>query len=87
MSLVFAIGGGGGGSGTPLTAYGSAVLVAGTVTVTNASVASGSKFFLTNTAVGGIQGTLSIGTITAATSFVINSSSAQDTSTVSWGFV
>lgn len=78
---------GGGGAGTGFTASGQATLVAGTVTVSNASVASGSVIFLTCGAVGGVPGLLSVGTITAATSFVINSSSDTDTSTVNWGFI
>jgi hypothetical protein len=40
--------------------------------------------FLTNSTVGGTVGTLSVGTITAGVSFVINSSSATDTSQVNW---
>ncbi len=67
----------------PIT-RGSAVLVAGTVTVNTASVAANSLIFLTCLVVGGTQGILSVGTITAATSFVINSTDALDTSTVSW---
>ena len=78
---------GGGSGGTGFTASGTATLVAGTATVSNASIASGSKIFLTILAVGGIPGVISVGTITAGVSFVINSSSVADTSTIAWGFV
>jgi hypothetical protein len=67
----------------PIT-RGSAVLVGGTVTVNTAAVAAGSLIWLTALVLGGTQGMLSVGTITAATSFVINSSNALDTSTVAW---
>ena len=63
---------------------GSAVLVGGTVTVNTALVAANSLIFLTCLVVGGTQGILSVGTIVAATSFVINSTDALDTSTVAW---
>lgn len=63
---------------------GSATLVGGAVTVTTAAVAAGSKIVVSRMTTGGTAGHLSIGTITAATSFVINSSSGSDTSTVYW---
>lgn len=63
---------------------GTAVLVAGTVTVANTSVTATSRIILVNQAVGGTIGILSVGAITAGTSFVINSSNALDTSTVLW---
>lgn len=63
---------------------GTATLVAGTVTVSTAAVAAGSKILLSRQATGGTAGHLSVGTITAATSFVINSSSGTDTSTIYW---
>lgn len=66
---------------------GTAVLVAGTVTVTNAQVRTGDVIRVTRTTTGGTPGHLSVGTITDATSFVVNSSSATDTSTVSWEIV
>lgn len=62
---------------------GQAVLVAGTVTVANTSVTASSRIFLTTAISGGTIGILSVGTITAGTSFVINSV-ATDTSTVNW---
>jgi hypothetical protein len=63
---------------------GQAVLVGGTVTVSTTAVTANSRIFLTIAVAGGVLGILSVGTLTAATSFVINSSSASDTSTVNW---
>lgn len=63
---------------------GTAVLVAGTVTVSTTAVTANSKIFLTCGVVGGTQGILSVGTIVAGTSFVINSSNAADTSSINW---
>ncbi len=63
---------------------GRSVLVAGTVTVTNTKVTANSEIFLTRRVAGGTLGHLSIGTVTGATSFVINSSDAADTSTINW---
>lgn len=63
---------------------GTATLVAGTVTVSSSLVTASSKIFLSFNTPGGTQGFLSQGTIVAGTSFVINSSSATDTSTVNW---
>lgn len=66
---------------------GTAVLVGGTVTVANTSVTTNSRIFLTSQVNGGTPGFLRIGAITAATSFVITSSSVTDTSTVAWFIV
>lgn len=63
---------------------GRATLVGGTATVNTTFASSNCEFFLTNRATGGTVGTLSVGTITDGSSFVINSSSGTDTSTVSW---
>lgn len=63
---------------------GTAILVGGTVTVSNTRVTANSRIFLTNEAVGGTIGIISVGTKTAGTSFVINSSNVLDTSTVAW---
>lgn len=65
-------------------AMGASILVAGTVTVSNTFVTANSRIFLTNQLVGGTVGILSIGTRVAGTSFVINSSSATDTSKIAW---
>lgn len=63
---------------------GQAVLVGGTVTVSNTKVTANTRIFLTRQVAGGTLGHLSVGTVVAATSFVINSSSATDTSTINW---
>lgn len=64
----------------------SAAMAAGTVTVSTTAVAADSVIFLTANTPGGTQGELSAptGSIVAGTSFVINSSSNTDTSTVNW---
>lgn len=71
-------------AGGSIIAVGSAVLVGGTKTVSTTAVAASDKIFLTRLVTGGTVGNLSVGTITAATSFVINSDSATETSTVAW---
>lgn len=74
-------------AGGTIIAFGSAVLVAGTKTVSTTSVATGDKVFLTRLVTGGTVGNLSVGTITDATSFVINSDSNTETSTIAWMIV
>ena len=63
---------------------GTAVLVAGTVTVANTSVTANSRIFLTCQVPGGTPGFLRISARTAGTSFTILSSSGTDTSTVAY---
>lgn len=63
---------------------GTSVLVGGTVTVSNTSITASTRIFTSRQTLGGAAGHLSIGTIVASTSFVINSSSGTDTSTVAW---
>lgn len=63
---------------------GTAVLVAGTVTVNNTSITASTRVFLTAQVAGGTPGALRLGTVVAGTSFVITSSSGTDTSTVAW---
>lgn len=65
----------------------SGAMTAGTITISTTAVTASSKIFLTYANVGGTQGFLSVGTITAGTSFVINSSSSSDTSTVNWWII
>lgn len=67
----------------------SAAMTAGTITISTTAVTASSKIFLTANTPGGTQGVLSAPTasITAGTSFVINSSNALDTSTVNWWIV
>lgn len=74
-------------TGYRIAAAGNAVLVGGTVTVNTIYAASTNEFLLTNKIPGGTAGLLSIGTIVANTSFVINSANALDTSTVSWAIL
>lgn len=68
---------------------GTATLVAGTVTVSTTAISANSKVFLSVDTPGGTQGFLSApnASYTAGTSFVINSSSGTDTSTVNWMIV
>jgi hypothetical protein len=63
---------------------GTAVLVAGTVTVANTSVTANSRIFLTSQADGGTPGFLRVTARVAGTSFTITSSNAADTSTVAY---
>jgi len=77
------------GAGTKISmpTQGTVVLAAGKATVrTSAACTVGATCFyqLTNCGTGGTVGMLSVGTISAGTSFEINSSSATDTSTVCW---
>ncbi len=63
---------------------GKAVLVAGTVTVSTVEVKTSDYIQLTRMVTGGTVGHLTVGTIVNATSFIIDSSSNTDTSTVYW---
>lgn len=66
---------------------GTSTLVGGTVTVSTTAVTASSKIYLTVGVAGGTQGTLSVGTVTAGTSFVINSTSGTETSQVNWWII
>lgn len=68
---------------------GTATLVGGTITVNTTAVTANSKIFISRNTTGGTLGHLSVPTasITAGTSFVINSSSGTETSTVNWWIV
>lgn len=70
--------------GATIVAAGSAVLVAGTVTVANTAVAADDIIVVARLVTGGTVGHLRVGTITAGTSFVLESSSNTETSTVAW---
>ncbi len=65
---------------------GVATLVSGTVTVNNTRVTANSRIFLTGVDGAGVStdGELSLGTIVAGTSFVINSSLLTDVRVVQW---
>jgi len=66
---------------------GISTLVAGAVTVTTTAVTATSRIFLTSQADGGTPGFQRITARTAATSFVITSSNAADTSNIAWMIV
>ena len=68
-------------------AMGTATLVAGTATVSTAEITNTAKVFFANQSPGGVQGHISKGAVTAGTSFVINSTSNTDTSTIAWWIV
>jgi hypothetical protein len=65
---------------------GTATLTAGAVTVATTAVTASSIILVTRNTPGGTAGDLSVpsASITAGTSFVINSASGTDTSTVNW---
>ena len=65
-------------------AWGTATLVAGTVTVSSGIVLSTTKILTGRMTPGGTPGHLSVPTITPGVSFVINSSSASDTSVIAY---
>ena len=68
---------------------GTATLVGGTVTVSTTAVATGSKIFVSRNTVGGTTGNLSTpdASIVNGTSFVINSTSGSETSTINWWII
>jgi hypothetical protein len=76
------------GTGTNASA-GTAVLVAGTVTVSTTAVTASSIIFLTCQVLGTVTvaSALSIGTVTAGSSFVIKSAVVTDTSTIGWWII
>jgi hypothetical protein len=63
---------------------GRATLASGTATVSTTWASTSYNYQLTNCGVSGTPGILSVGTVTAGTSFVINSTSSSDNSTVCW---
>lgn len=65
---------------------GQATLVGGTVTVNTTAVTASSLIFLTDATTGALTnvGSLTVGTIVAGTSFVINSTNVLDTSKANW---
>lgn len=73
-------------AGTNGTA-GVATLVAGTVEVATTAIKAGDKVRLTRQVTGGTEGHLTVGTVTAGTKFVIDSSSNSDTSQIFWEIV
>jgi len=76
--------------GTPANpSIGTATLVGGTVTVNTTLAATGSKIFITRNTPSGTLGDLSVpdASIVNGTSFVINSSSGTETSTINWWII
>jgi hypothetical protein len=67
-----------------LARSGTAVLVAGTVTVNDASITADSRILLTTNAPGGTPGWAHVSARSVGVSFTITSSSATDTSTVAY---
>lgn len=59
-------------------------LSSGTATVSTTEVLAGDNIILSRVHAGGTLGNLSVGTITAGTSFTVTSSSNTDTSTIYW---
>lgn len=70
-----------GGAGAQV---GTGTLSSGTVTISTTAVTASSLVFLTDTANGANIGILSVGTKTAGTSFVVNSSNVLDAGTFNW---
>jgi len=71
-------------TGGSLHLGGTAVLVAGTVTVANSAITANTRIFLTSQVDGGTVGFLRVSARVASTSFTITSSNVLDTSTVAW---
>jgi len=66
----------------------SGAMTAGSITISTTAVTASSKIFLTHAGSNVTNaGVLYVGTITAGTSFVINSSNASDTDTVNWWII
>lgn len=63
---------------------GTGTLSGGTATISTTAVAANSRIFLTDTGGGANIGSLTAGTITAGTSFVVNSTNVLDSSTFNW---
>jgi hypothetical protein len=71
-------------TGTNASAGTTAAMTAGTITVNTTAALTASIIILTAQTTGGTAGALRVSSRTNATSFVITSSSASDTSTVGW---
>ena len=63
---------------------GQAVLVGGTVAVSNTSVTADTRIFLSSATAGGTPGIVAISARSAGVSFTITSTSGTDTSTINW---
>lgn len=71
-------------SGIPAIHQGTATLVAGTVSVSLASVGGTTVVLVSRLVPGGTLGNLSVPVVTTGSGFTISSSSATETSTVAW---
>lgn len=66
---------------------GAGTLTAGTVTISNTSVAANTHIFITPTTTSTNSGTLAVTSITAGTSFTVTSSDSSDTASFNYLFV
>lgn len=64
--------------------HGTATLIGGTISVDTTAIQAESVVILTHQTAAGTIGVLSVGTRTAGTSFIINSSNVLDVSLVAW---
>lgn len=71
-------------SAIPALRYGTATLVAGTVSVSLSSVGSSTVVLVSRMTPGGTAGHLSVPSVSNGTGFTITSSSVSDTSLVAW---
>jgi len=74
-------------SATGIISKGQATLAGGTVTVTAPAVQATSIIMLTTAVPSATIGVLTLGTIVPGASFVINSTSTDDTSVINWGIL
>ncbi len=74
-------------SSADIATIGTSTLIGGTITVNTKAVTAASKIFTTVTKPGGAQGFLSVPTISSGEFFIINSTSATETSTVNWWII
>jgi len=70
-------------AGLSTSTLGQATLTGGTVTINNTNIATTDRIFLSRATTGGTEGHLSF-TVSASTSFTINSSSGADTSVIDY---
>jgi len=68
----------------PATRYGTAALIAGTVSVALPGIDSGSVVLLSRMTPGGTLGHLSVPSVVPGTGFTVSSSSGNETSLIGW---
>jgi hypothetical protein len=71
-------------SAIPGLSYGTATLVAGSVNITLPSVTAGVPVLVSRMTPGGTVGHLAVPTVNSGSGFTVTSSSATDTSVISW---